>query len=177
MGTVGGGEPESETHSVMSHSLQPRGLCGPWNSPDQNSGVGSCSLLQGIFPTQRLNTGLPHCRWILYQLSHQGSPRILERVTYLFSSRSSWPRNQTGVSCIAGRFFTSWVTRETSYRADHVKNQVQDLNYKGSKIEKETTYSHNRCPMLESGPWHKKGKSVRTGMGTFVWMTLKILNP
>ena len=46
---------------------------GPWNSPGQNSSVGSHSLLQGIFPTQGSNPGLPHCRQILYQLSHQGS--------------------------------------------------------------------------------------------------------
>ena len=45
-------------------------LC-PWNSPDQNTGVGSPSLLQGIFPTQGLNPGLPSCRQILYQLSHR----------------------------------------------------------------------------------------------------------
>ena len=44
-----------------------------WNSPGQNTGVGSHFLLQGIFPTQGWNSGLPHCRWILYQLSHQGS--------------------------------------------------------------------------------------------------------
>ena len=61
----------------MSDSLQPNGLYSPWNSPGQNTGVGSRSLLQGIFPTQGLNPGLPHCRQILYQLSHKGSPRIL----------------------------------------------------------------------------------------------------
>ena len=55
----------------------------PWNSPGQNTGVGSLSLLQGIFPTQGLNLGLPHCRQILYQLSHKGSPRTLEWVAYL----------------------------------------------------------------------------------------------
>ena len=53
--------------------------------------------------------GCPHCRWILYQLSHQGRPRILEWVAYPFSSRSSWSRNQTRVSCIADRFFTNWA--------------------------------------------------------------------
>ena len=58
----------------MSISLQPRGLYSPWNSPGKNTRVGSLSLLQGIFLTQGLNPGLPHCRWILYQLSHQGSP-------------------------------------------------------------------------------------------------------
>ena len=58
----------------MSDSLQPRGLYNPWNSPGQNTGVGCLSLLQGIFPTQGLNPGLLHCGWILYQLSHKGSP-------------------------------------------------------------------------------------------------------
>ena len=48
----------------------------PWNSPGQNTGVGSLFLLQGIFPTQGLNPGLLHCRQILYQLSHKGSPYI-----------------------------------------------------------------------------------------------------
>ena len=48
----------------------------PWNSPGQNTGVGSLSLLQGIFPTQGSNPGFPRCRQILYQLSHKGSPGI-----------------------------------------------------------------------------------------------------
>ena len=86
--------------------------CSPWNSPGQNTGVGSLSLLQGIFPTQGSNPGLPHCRWILYQLSHKGSPRILEWVAYPFSSGSFWLRNWTGVSCISNRFFTNWAIRE-----------------------------------------------------------------
>ena len=84
----------------------------PWNSPGQNTGVSSLSLLQRIFPTEGSNPGLLLCRRILYHLSHQGSPRILEWVAYPFSSRSSWPRNWTGVFCIAGWFLTSWATRE-----------------------------------------------------------------
>ena len=84
----------------------------PWNSPGQNTGVGRLSLIQGIFPTQGLNPGLPHCRWILHQLSHKGSPRLLEWVAYPFSSRSSQPRNRTGVFCIAGRFFPNWAIRQ-----------------------------------------------------------------
>ena len=56
----------SESHTVMSDSLRPRGLYSPWNSPGQNTGMGSCSLLQGIFPTQGWNPGLPHCGQILY---------------------------------------------------------------------------------------------------------------
>ena len=97
-------EGESASHLVVSSSLWSRGLYSPWNSPGQNTGMGSLSLLQGIFPTQGLKPGLPHCRWILYQLSHKWSPRILESVAYPFSSRSSWPRNQTEFSCIAVRF-------------------------------------------------------------------------
>ena len=63
---------ESESHSVMSDSLRPHGLYSPRNSPGQNTGVGSISFLQGIFPTQGSNPSLLHCKWILYQLSHQG---------------------------------------------------------------------------------------------------------
>ena len=59
--------------SVVSDSLRPHGVQSPWNSPGQNTGVGSLSFLQGIFPTQGLNSGLSHCRHILYQLSHRGS--------------------------------------------------------------------------------------------------------
>ena len=97
----------SESRSVVSNCLRPHGLYSSWNSPGENTGVGRCSLLQGIFPTQGLNPGLPHFRRILQQLSHQGSPRILEGVAYPISSRSSQPRNQTSVSCIAGVFFTN----------------------------------------------------------------------
>ena len=90
-------------------------LYSPRNSPGQNTGVGSLTLLQGIFPTQGLNPGLPHCRQILYQLSHKGSPKILEWVDYPFSSGSSQPRNQSRVSCIAGGFFTNWAIREAHH--------------------------------------------------------------
>ena len=87
---------ESESHSVVSDSF-----AIPWT-------IQSTRILQarirewvafpfsrGIFPTQGLNPGLPHCRWILYQLSHKGSPRRLEWVAYPFSRGSSRPRNWT----------------------------------------------------------------------------------
>ena len=96
----------------MSNSLLPHGLYSPWNSPDQNTGMSSLSLLQGIFPTQGWNPGLLNCRQILYHLSHKGTPRILEWATYPFSSRSSWSRDQTGVSYTAGQFFTNWAIRD-----------------------------------------------------------------
>ena len=82
-------ESESESRSVVSNSLRPHGLYSPWNSPGQNTGVGSHFFLQGIFPTQGWNPGLPHCRRILYQLSHKRSPRILEWVAYTSSRGSS----------------------------------------------------------------------------------------
>ena len=103
----------SKSRSVVSYCLQSHGLYSPWNSPGQNTGVGSLSLLQGIFPTQGSNQGLLHCRQILYQLSHRESPRMMEWVTFPFSRGSSQPRNWTRVSCIAGRFFPNWATRET----------------------------------------------------------------
>ena len=65
---------KSESRSVMSDTLWPHELYRPWNSPGQNAGVGSHSLLQEIFPTQGSNPGLLHCRQILFQLSHRGSP-------------------------------------------------------------------------------------------------------
>ena len=74
-------------------------IYSPWSSPGQNTGVDTLSLLKEIFPTQGLNPGLPHCRWILYELSHKGSPGIQEWVAYPFSSGSSQPRNRTRVSC------------------------------------------------------------------------------
>ena len=75
--------------------------------------VGSLSLLQGIIPTQGSNPALLHCRWILYQLSHKRSPRIIQEWgAYPFSNWSSRRRNRTRVPCIAGRFFTNWAIRE-----------------------------------------------------------------
>ena len=68
----------------------------PWYSLAQNTGVNSLSFLQEILPTQESNSGCPHCRWFVYQLSYQGSLRILEWVAYPFSSGSSRPNIETG---------------------------------------------------------------------------------
>ena len=66
---------ESESCSLkVPDSLRSHGLYSPWNSLGQNTGMDSLSLLQGMFPTQGSNPGLHHCRQILYQLSHKGSP-------------------------------------------------------------------------------------------------------
>ena len=82
------------------------------DSPGKNTGEGCHSLLQGIFPTQGSNSGLPHCKWILYHLSHQGSPQTPEWVAYPFSRGPSRPRNQTEVSYITRELFTSRATRK-----------------------------------------------------------------
>ena len=84
---------ESESRLVVSDSLQ------PWNSPGLITGVGTLSLLQGIFPTQGLNPGLPHCRRILYQLSHKRCPRILEGVAYPSPADLPDPGIKSGSFC------------------------------------------------------------------------------
>ena len=159
---------ESESCSFVSNSLWPHRLYSPRDSPGQNTGVGSLSLLQGIFPTQGLNWGLLHCRQILYQLSHKGSPRILEWVAYPFSSRSSWSRNWTVVSCTAGRFFTNWAIRE-AYTYTETKlypgaNKFQcKTHYANSPANRNTTLNikrwaaqshtkHTDTPKLTTGP-------------------------
>ena len=75
------------------------------DSPGKNTRGGYYVLLQGFFPIQGSNPGVQHCRWILYHLSHQGSPRILEWVVYPFSRGFSQPRNWT---CIENGIYTIW---------------------------------------------------------------------
>ena len=70
----------------MSSSLQSHRLYSPWDSPGQNTGVGSLSLLQGKIPTQGSNPYLPHCRQILYQLRHKGSPVLECKVKWALAS-------------------------------------------------------------------------------------------
>ena len=70
----------------MDCSLPGSSVCG--DSPGKNTGVGCRAFFQGVFPTQGSNPGLSHCRRILYHLSHQGSPRILEWVSCLFCRES-----------------------------------------------------------------------------------------
>ena len=87
---------ESESHSVISASLRPHGLYSPWTSPGQNTGVGCCSFLQGIFPTQGSNPGLMHCRQILHQLSHQGGPYYKVGYGLWKSTKTTQRRNSKG---------------------------------------------------------------------------------
>ena len=84
--------------SVLSNSLRPHKLLHamllcPWGFSRQEYWMGSHALLQEIFPTQGSNPGLLHYSQILYHLSHQENPRILEWVAYLFSRGSFLPKN------------------------------------------------------------------------------------
>ena len=92
--------PGSSVHGI----LQERVL--EWVAMPSSRG----SSLPGIEPRS------PNLQAIFCLPSHQRSPRILEWVAYPFSRESSWPRNPTRVSCIAGRFFTSWATREAPHQ-------------------------------------------------------------
>ena len=110
MGTVLG---LAVSDSLWPHELWSARLLCPWNSPGKNTDMGCHALIQGIFPTQGSNPSLPHCKQILYHLSHWGSPRILEWVAYPFSRGFSQPRNTTGISCISGGFLTAELQGET----------------------------------------------------------------
>ena len=159
---------KSESHSVTSDSLQPHGLYSPWNSPGQNTGVGSLSLLQGIFLTQGscIAGG-----FFIYQLSHKGSPRILEWVACPFSSKSSRLRNWTGVSCIAGGFFTNWALREAHPIQQWEQNQ-------------EASWHSRPCPRgyrpqsLQGQGRHSHGLARRASIwpGARSWQRLEVCN-
>ena len=110
----------SESHSIVSDSLPPQELYSPWTSAGQNTGVGSHSLLQGIFPTQGSNPGLPHCRQILYQLSHQRSPRILEWVVYPFS-RGIFPPQESNWGLLHYRQILHQQSYQGSPKGAHFK--------------------------------------------------------
>ena len=111
------------SHSVVSDSLRPHGLCSPWNSPGQNTGVGSLSLLQQIFLTQESNRGLLHCRRFLCQLSYQGSPLLWYAVS--FSCRmwllscsiwdlALWSRIKPEPPELGSWSLSPWTTREVT---------------------------------------------------------------
>ena len=134
----------SESHSVVSDSWPH----SPSNSPGQETGVGSFSLLQEIFPTQVLNPGPPHGRQILYQLSYQGSPSEEELKNLLMKVKEE--SEKVGLKLIqkskimASGPITSWqIDGETM-------ETVRDFTFWGSKITADGDCSHEvkRCLLL-----------------------------
>ena len=114
---------ESESRSVMSDSLQPLELYSSWNSPGQNTGMGSCSLLQ-ISPTQGSNSSLPHCRQILYQLSYQGSPGKM------WEDHWSWSSYNYMRSCprIQHRPFYGHLAFEANWKGKFNKSILKEIS-------------------------------------------------
>ena len=102
-------------HLCVPMDCSPPGSPAHGDSLGKDTGVSCHALLYGVLLAQGSNTGLTQCKRILYHLSQKGSSRILEWVAYSFSRGNSWSRNWTGVSCIAGGFFTSWATREANW--------------------------------------------------------------
>ena len=138
----------------------------------KNTEVGCHSLLLGIFVTQGLNPGLPHYRRILYYLSHQRSPRILEGVAIPFSRGSSRPRDQTHVSCVSsiGRILYHWATWESPLvsqpgikpMSPALKMQSQLLDHQGSPMESNwikinilTLFQNINKSVSSSSFWHQ----------------------
>ena len=131
---------ESRSHSVVSNSCNPiEILSSPSNSPGQNTGVGSLSLLQGIFPTQGLNQDLPHYSRILYQLSHKGSPRILEWVPSLLQQISLTQKLNWGL------LHCRWILYQLSYQGSPI-----GLLMSIKLIENKLMKKKNRCLKMEN---------------------------
>ena len=128
----------SENCSVVSDSLWPHGLYNPWNSPGQNTGVGSHSPLQGIFPNQVLSPGLPHCRRILYQLSHQGSIMCICQSQFILSP----PYSLVTVSLFSTSVIPNYRGITSSVRM--VIKNLQTLNAGEGVEKKEPSYTVDR---------------------------------
>ena len=132
-------------------NCSPLGSSVHGDSLGKNAGVGCRVLLQRIFPTQGSNQDLLHYKWILYQLSLQGSPRILEWVAYPFSRWPFPPGNQTGVSCIADGFFFFLLY-----------NIVLVLPYINMHLLQVYMCSPSWTPLPPPSPYHPSGSSQGT---------------
>ena len=134
------------------------------DSPSKNTGVDCQTLLQGIFPTQESNPGLPHCRWVLYCLSHQGSQWLLQWIAYPFFLGSSRPRNWTGVSCVAGGLFTSWATKQflTTYLLPILGNEPDHFQCPGATQRQEAQKASWLCLGRQVRRWMERVSSGGT---------------
>ena len=135
----------SESHSVMSDSLWPHGLHSPWNSPGQNTGVGSRSLLRGIFLTQRSNPGLLHYRQILLTAEPQGKPENI---------------GVGSLSLLQGIF----LIQESNWDLLHCRWALYQLSYQGSPQARLRVSSPCKEPSLQvqQGPRTSKHDGTET---------------
>ena len=148
----------SQSRSVVSDSLQPHGLqpirllC-PWDSPGKKIGVGCHSLLQEVLPSQGLNPGLPHCRQVLYHLSHQGSPSKVQGTAELCwgQQKGRWQNPGTQGSGPLPAFHPGRSHILGSYESCCLKNSA------GSGKGKRLTYCHT----TEAGERRAKKRSQR----------------
>ena len=121
---------ESESRVWLFVSLPGSSIHGIFQARVLSTGVAFHFLLQGIFPTQGLNPGLPHCRQTLYPLSHQGSPRILEWVAYSYLGKE-WQWGGEQVSCITSTLVMSLVSCEILKKAClQGRNRLIDIENK-----------------------------------------------
>ena len=140
----------------------------PWNSSGQNTEVGSLSLLQGIFPTQGSNPGLPHCRLILYHLGHKGSPRILEWVYPIpCPSGYSWPRNWTGSPALQTDSLANRAIRE-AHKLVVMNKSIRSLQLKNMWIM-HFEFNVTVCPWYMSLICRHLGFWL-TGSGALGWV-------
>ena len=167
----------SESRSVVSDSLRPHGLYSPGNSPGQNTGVGSLSLLPGIFPTQGLNPGLPHCGWILYQLSHNGRWPQLDLwrfLTILFLGSDRRCRQRVGILLLCALNTGSFPVLGKGFQENPSNNGIIHnwLSWK-----QRVSWSIRLCPVLSvfSPKWSLGGEALeRSVQFCNPWGALKL---
>ena len=143
--------------------------CSPWTSLGQNTGVGSLSLLQGIFPTQGLTSGLPHCRRILYQLSHQGSPYIMKNARL--------DEAQAGIRTVGRNINKLRYAEDTTLTAES-EEKLKSLLMKVKEESEKSGLKLNiqKKKIIASGPitsWQIDGATIET-VTDFIFLGSKI---
>ena len=128
-----------------SPALQADSLPAELQGKSKNTGVGSLSLLQQIFPTQGLNRGLLHCRWILYQLSYEGSP-----VAYIILHCSF--KNFIRKTNTDGTMESMFVSPQNSY-VEVLLSSVMVFGY-GGETESCSVVSDSLGPHGLYSPWN-----------------------
>ena len=129
----------------------------------KHTGVGSISLLQGIFPTKKSNLGLLHCRQILYQLSYKGSPRIMAWVAYPFSRGSSRPGNQMGI------IPTQEIWGSPALQVDSLPTELSAKAYMQSSVQfSHSVMSNSLRPHELYSPLNSPGQNTGVGSHPFL---------